>query len=116
MAPALIASAEVLNAVLPSFAALSTMNLFEKSRPPVSRPIGGMMMSLTKEVIMEPKAAPMMTPTARSIALPLTANSLNSFHIRRGLRIQHDVDKLFGDDHDPSDCFTRDQSGDLLIS
>src|ERR1700737_922761 len=36
--------------------------------------------SSTIELTIFPKAAPMMTPTARSTALPLTANSLNSFH------------------------------------
>ena len=61
------------------------MNLFEKSSPPVSNPIGGMMMSLTSELTIPPKAAPMITPTARSIALPLIANSLNSFNIGREL-------------------------------
>ena len=40
--------------------------------------IGGMITSLTSEVTMAPKAAPMMTPTARSKALPLTAKTRNS--------------------------------------
>src|SRR6185369_14144773 len=39
----------------------------------------GMMMSPTSEVTMAPKAAPMMTPTARSTTLPFMANSRNSF-------------------------------------
>src|SRR6478672_5686577 len=42
----------------------------------------GMMMSPTSEVTMAPKAAPMMTPTARSTTLPFIANSRNSFNIR----------------------------------
>src|SRR5947208_7695019 len=56
-------------------------NLMEKSRPPVSKPTGGMRMSLTSELMIPPKAAPIITPTARSTAFPLIANSLNSFHI-----------------------------------
>src|ERR1700722_930368 len=40
-----------------------------------------MTMSLTKASTILPKAAPMMTPIARLSALPLSANSLNSFHI-----------------------------------
>src|SRR2546422_9340233 len=39
----------------------------------------GMMMSPTSEVTIAPKAAPMMTPTARSTTLPFIANSRNSF-------------------------------------
>ena len=35
-------------------------------------------MLLTNEVTILPNAAPMMTPTARSITFPLKANSLNS--------------------------------------
>jgi hypothetical protein len=38
----------------------------------------GMMTSPTSESTILPKAPPMITPTARSITLPLTANSLNS--------------------------------------
>src|SRR5215204_1462374 len=41
----------------------------------------GMMMSPTSEVTIAPKAAPMMTPTARSTTLPFIANSRNSFSI-----------------------------------
>src|SRR5258708_6327315 len=40
-----------------------------------------MMMSPTSEVTMPPKAAPMMTPTARSTTLPFIANSRNSLSI-----------------------------------
>jgi hypothetical protein len=53
-------------------------NRLEKSKPPNTAPIIGMIRSLTMESTILPKAAPMMTPTARSMALPLTANSLNS--------------------------------------
>jgi hypothetical protein len=38
----------------------------------------GMMMSATNDSTIFPNAAPMITPTARSTTLPLTANSLNS--------------------------------------
>ena len=48
----------------------SEMNRSEKLTPPSSRPIGGMMMSLTNEDIILPNAPPMMTPTARSTTLP----------------------------------------------
>src|SRR5690625_7440460 len=41
-------------------------------------PMGGMMMSSTRELTTVPKAASMTIPTAMSIMLPLTANSLNS--------------------------------------
>src|SRR4051794_14757703 len=40
-----------------------------------------MMMSPTSDVTMAPNAAPMMTPTARSITLPRIANFLNSSHM-----------------------------------
>src|SRR5205823_3040918 len=79
-APALAASAGVLKEPPPG-AALRMRNLLEKSRPPVSKPTGGMRMSLTSELMIPPKAAPIITPTARSTAFPLIANSLNSFHI-----------------------------------
>src|SRR5437762_6721547 len=81
IAPAFAASAGVLNAIEPSLAARRITNLFEKSSPPVSRLIGGMTMSFTSELIIPPNAAPIITPTARSTALPFTANSLNSFQI-----------------------------------
>src|SRR6266571_6380911 len=53
-------------------------NQLEKSRPPTMRPTTGMMRSLTSESTILPNAAPMITPTARSTTLPLTANSRNS--------------------------------------
>src|SRR5213079_3067585 len=43
----------------------------------------GMITSPTSEVTMPPKAAPMMTPTARSTTLPFIANSLNSFSMAK---------------------------------
>src|SRR5690625_541165 len=59
-------------------AALRTHSRLEKSTPLSSMPMGGMMMSSTRELTTVPKAAPMTIPTAMSIMLPLTANSLNS--------------------------------------
>src|SRR5258706_1307550 len=47
--------------------------------PPTRTPISSMMMSATNDETILPKAAPMITPTARSTTLPLTANSRNSF-------------------------------------
>src|SRR5439155_14581008 len=41
----------------------------------------GMMMSATTELTIAPKAAPMMTPIARSTTLPRMANFLNSVSI-----------------------------------
>lgn len=55
-----------------------TTNRLEKSSLPTTMLTSGMIRSPTTESTILPKAAPMMTPTARSIALPLTANSLNS--------------------------------------
>jgi hypothetical protein len=46
-------------------------------------PMIGMITSPTSELTMAPKAAPMMTPTARSTTLPFIANSLNSFSIEK---------------------------------
>src|SRR5258705_10757652 len=80
---------------MPSAPAFRRRNLFEKSSPPVTKPIGGIRISFTSEVMILPKAAPMMTPTARSMALPLTANSLNSFHMWRISSDDDDGDQLF---------------------
>src|ERR1700739_847445 len=57
------------------------MNRFEKSTWLRSIPIGGMIMSCTREETIFPNAAPMMKPTARSITLPRMANSLNSLNM-----------------------------------
>ena len=59
-------------------ASFITQRWSEKFTPPVSTPMAGMMMSLTSDVTILPKAAPMITPTAMSTTLPLMANSLNS--------------------------------------
>ncbi|KAG0747405.1 hypothetical protein G6F24_015551 [Rhizopus arrhizus] len=53
----------------------------EKSTLPISRPSGGMMIFSTSAVTILPKAAPITTPTARSMTLPRIANSLNSVSI-----------------------------------
>ncbi len=45
-------------------------------------PSGGMIMSFTSELAIELKALPMMMPTAISMTLPRTANSLNSLMMR----------------------------------
>src|SRR5712664_2306387 len=55
------------------------MNNPEKSTRPSSRPIGGMITSSTSDETVFPKAAPIITPTAKSMTLPRMANSLNSF-------------------------------------
>ena len=47
----------------------------------MAQPMIGMMMSSTIDVTILLKAAPMMTPMARSKALPLKAKSLNSCHM-----------------------------------
>jgi hypothetical protein len=56
-------------------------NKLLKSTLPISKPIGGMMTSLTSDVTILPNAAPMMMPMAMSMTLPRIANSLNSFSI-----------------------------------
>src|SRR5207302_7241034 len=82
---------------------------FEKSSPPVISPIGGMMMSLTSEFTIPPKAAPMMTPIARSKALPLTANSLNSFHIEDPPElVRDDVNDFVRNNHDLANFFSAE--------
>src|SRR4051794_6329105 len=63
--------------------------------PPIAIPIGGMMMSLTREVTTPPNAAPMITPTARSRTLPRIANSLNSLNTLLLLRIDQFLPLLF---------------------
>src|SRR5256886_16248766 len=94
---------------MPSAPAFRTRNLFEKSSPPVTKPIGGIRMSFTSEVTIPPNAAPMITPTARSMALPLIANSLNSFHMWLIPSDDDDVDQLFGNDNHFANCLTRSE-------
>src|SRR5438552_2072186 len=55
------------------------MNKPEKSTWPSRRPIGGMITSSTSDETIFPKAAPIITPTAKSTTFPRMANSLNSF-------------------------------------
>src|SRR5260370_14194793 len=93
---------------MPSAPAFRTRNLFEKSSPPVTKPIGGIRISFTSDVTILPKAAPMMTPTARSMALPLTANSLNSFHMWLISSDDDDVDQLFWNDNHLANGLTGD--------
>src|SRR5215471_8280979 len=57
---------------------LITRKKLEKSAPPSARPMGGISTSLTSELTILVKAAPMITPTAKSTTLPRTANFLNS--------------------------------------
>ena len=54
---------------------------FVKFIPPVSMEMMGIIISLTKDVTILPKAPPMITPIAISKTLPLKANSLKSFNI-----------------------------------
>src|SRR4029077_163757 len=56
-------------------------NKLENSTFPSNRPIGGMRISPTNDVMIFPNAAPMIMPTAISRTLPRIANSLNSFNI-----------------------------------
>src|SRR5208283_3122373 len=49
-----------------------------KSMPPISRPSSGLKMSFTRLLTTPVKAAPMMTPTARSTTLPRMMKSRNS--------------------------------------
>src|SRR3989344_539831 len=66
---------------MPSGMLPSRMNLLEKSTPPKIQPTSGMMRSAVSDPVIVAKAPPMMTPTARSMTLPLAINSLNSPNI-----------------------------------
>ena len=66
---------------MPRFTAGNSNFRSLKLTPPMSHPIGGMMISFTIELTIFPNAPPMITPTAMSTALPFTANALNSFSI-----------------------------------
>ncbi len=50
----------------------------EKSKPPIIMEMTGITMSLTREVTMAVKAAPIIIPMARSMTEPRLINSLNS--------------------------------------
>ena len=54
----------------------------DKSIFPRKIPINGLIKSETNDFTIAVKAAPMITPTARSITFPRAMNSLNSFNIR----------------------------------
>src|ERR1700732_4079416 len=49
----------------------------------MSSPIGGISTSSTSDETILPKAAPMITPTAKSRTLPRMTNALNSFNMDR---------------------------------
>ena len=73
-----IATAGTASPAALTVASFRMMAHLEKSTPPMSRPIGGMMILSTNAVTILPKAAPITTATARSITLPFAMNSLNS--------------------------------------
>jgi hypothetical protein len=50
-----------------------------KSNPPSRNPIGGMRISLTREVTIFVNDVPMITPMAIATTLPFATKSLNSF-------------------------------------
>lgn len=77
-APAACASANVAYDV----PVLRLMKKLEKSKPPRTTPMGGMIMSFTSEFTILLNAAPITTATARSSTLPRVTKSRNSFHIR----------------------------------
>jgi hypothetical protein len=53
-----------------------------KFTPPTRVPSSGMITSSTSDATILPKAAPMITPTARSTTLPFMAKLLNSCSMR----------------------------------
>ena len=92
------------------------MNLFEKSRPPVSRPSGGMRISFTSDLTIPPKAAPMITPTARSTALPFDGEFFE--FLKHGIAIilgRDDVDKLLLYHHDLANCLPGGELPHALV-
>ena len=60
-------------------ASLSTHFHAEKSTPPVSMEMSGMMISLTSEVVILPNAPPMTTPTAISMHVAAHGKGLELF-------------------------------------
>ncbi len=75
-APAVLASAR-----LEKSFPLMFMNKLLKSILPNSKPIGGIMISLTRDVTIFPNAAPIIMPVAISTILPFAIKALNSFII-----------------------------------
>ncbi len=68
-------------------AGFSTTFSWAKSTPAVIRPITGMITSSTRAETILLNAAPMITPTARSMTLPREMNSRNSLKIFMALRL-----------------------------
>lgn len=58
-----------------------SMKRLLKSTLPNRAPVDGIRISLTNDVTIFPKAAPMTIPTARSTTLPRATNSLNSLNM-----------------------------------
>ena len=77
--PALRSSTRV--SVVPGGILASGRYQLLKSSRPNTILTTGMIRSVTTESTILPNAPPMITPTAKSITLPLTANSLNSLTI-----------------------------------
>src|SRR5260370_38701803 len=91
------------------------MKRFEKSTRPRRRPSGGIRTSLTNEVTILPKGAPMMTPIAKSTTLPRRANSRNSFHIAALLCWTAGKNAFEGGDRIAPAALRRGGSGDALL-
>src|SRR5690606_37048913 len=89
--PASFAAAREETATL--FGLFRMMNRFEKSTLPRISPISGMKTSSTRDETMVTNAAPIMTPIARSMTLPLMAKSRNSLSMDMGtpLRLVHSL-------------------------
>src|ERR1700687_2550463 len=67
---------------------LKLIKRLEKSTCPSILPTGGMITSSTSEDTTLPNAAPIITPTAKSITFPRTTNSLQSLNIEFPLNPQ----------------------------
>ena len=67
------------------------MKRLAKLTGPSSIPIGGMMMSLTRDVTILPKAPPMMMPTAMSTARAFEREIVKLFEHSHDLFLQYDV-------------------------
>ena len=74
--PAFLSASKVLG-TLSGAVPRTTKRLVKSILPPKGLEMRGTTMSLTKESTILPKAPPIMTPTARSMTLPLTAKALN---------------------------------------
>jgi len=58
----------------------------------------GITMSFTKESTIFPNAPPIMTPTARSMTLPLTAKALNSFMMEDVMHFSLKFGSIYADE------------------